>query len=164
VNDSALRVRRAGSRDAADVAAILAAGFAQHRDDYTADAFSATVLDEDRVHARLEQGPIWIAVLGGRSLGTVSAVLQDPDVYLRSLAVDPSARGQGVGRELVAAVIEWTSHVGRTRVRLDCTSFLRDATRLYLACGFRIIGPNGELNGTPLVALARDLASCGTDG
>ena len=50
--------------------------------------------------------------------GMAGAVLRDDHVELWGMWVDPAARGTGLGRELVAAVVDWARDRGAAAVNL----------------------------------------------
>jgi GNAT superfamily N-acetyltransferase len=52
------------------------------------------------------------------------------------LGVDPDARGQGVGRALVEACIEWTRDAGLEALTLHTTRLMTTAQQLYASMGF----------------------------
>ena len=82
------------------------------------------------------KGPSWIATLDGKNVGTVAAVDRGDEVYVRSMAVTPGARGAGVAAALLDAVTQFALDVGARRMRLSTTPFLHGAIRLYERAGF----------------------------
>lgn len=84
----------------------------------------------------------FIAVAGDRVVGLAAGgdSTYSRTAALTSLWVDPSARGGGVGNELVKAVVEWAREAGFDQVLLwvaDGNSF---AESLYLRNGFTRTG------------------------
>jgi GNAT superfamily N-acetyltransferase len=155
-----IRVHRAELADAPAVAAVLAAAFAEHRAEYTAAAYAATVVDGPTIAARFDEGPVWVAVRSSDVIGTISAVPDGSTLHLRSMAVVPLARGLGVGDLLINRATEWALPTGFDRLTLDTTPFLVAARRLYERHGFVIADqPARDLHGTPLVSMVQDLAS-----
>ena len=61
------------------------------------------LLGTDQVLARMQEGPVWVALREGAVLGTVAAVVKGESVYIRGMAVLPSARGSGAGASTAAA-------------------------------------------------------------
>lgn len=59
---------------------------------------------------------------------------------LYSLAVDPEARGQGVGRELIKQLEERAAERGRLYMRLEVAVGNDTAIKLYESAGYRIFG------------------------
>lgn len=71
-------------------------------------------------------------------VGLVGAYVPDDDgpVELVSMWIDPSARGAGVGRQLVEEVVRWAGQRDAREVRLWVTRGNDTAVRLYERCGF----------------------------
>ncbi|MGH9751682.1 MAG: GNAT family N-acetyltransferase [Blastocatellia bacterium] len=77
---------------------------------------------------------------------------------MRGMAVDPAARGSGIGRELMTWVEEYAARRGFKRLYLSTTPFLSDAIRLYEKCGFvRTDDGPDNLFGTPLFTMEKKL-------
>src|SRR5262249_51849726 len=156
-----LRVHRAEPDDAPAIGAVLAAAFAEHREQYTtAAAYAATVPDPATLAARFGEGPMWVAVRAEQVVGTISAVPDGATLHLRSLGVAPPARRAGVGDMLITRATEWAFPTGFDRLSLDTTPFLLAAQRLYSRHGFRVADqPAQDLHGTPLITMTQDLAA-----
>lgn len=58
------------------------------------------------------------------------------DASFRFLAVLPSARGRGIGRDLVTACIDAARQAGARRLAIFTMAFMTDAQRLYPRLGF----------------------------
>jgi GNAT superfamily N-acetyltransferase len=153
-----IEIRRAGAEDALAIAEVLRKAFAEYEAFYTPGGFAATTPTRERILARLPDGPTWIAVDGSRIEGTVSAVLYDTALYVRSMAVLPTARGQRVGELLLGHVEEFAAGQGCTTLFLSTTPFLTRAIRLYERSGFRRsdTGPS-DLFGTPLFTMVKQI-------
>jgi len=108
------------------------------------------------------EGSVWVAPCGEAIVGTVSAVPKDEDVYVRGMAVLPSARGRGIGGSLLSQVEEHAIARGHRRLLLSTTPFLTDAIELYGRSGFRRSdeGPH-DLLGTPLFTMVKVLGPSG---
>ncbi len=149
-------IRIAIPDDVPAIASTLHRAFLEFEPLYTPEAFATTVSSADQIRLRLNEGPIWVALRGADILGTVSAVPRDDSLYVRSMAVDPAARGSGVGRELLRRVDEYAALHGFERLYLSTTPFLSDAIRLYEKCGFTRTdnGPD-NLFGTPIFTMEK---------
>lgn len=76
---------------------------------------------------------------------------------LKRLYVVPEARGMGLGKALLDAVLETAARIGYREIRLDTLPDMRAALALYRQAGFVPIAPYYD---TPLAGtrfLARDL-------
>jgi N-acetylglutamate synthase-like GNAT family acetyltransferase len=52
---------------------------------------------------------------------------------------DPSVRGRGLGRRLLAELLERARELGYERLRLETFSLLRAAAHLYRSVGFEVV-------------------------
>src|SRR3954466_14915193 len=100
-------VRLATKDDAAEISWVLFNAFGAHRKHYTPEAFQAVTPDTDKVVKRFDEGPQWVAEIDGDVLGTVSVTTEPEGLYIRSMAVSPTAQGRGVGHKLLDAVNEF---------------------------------------------------------
>lgn len=151
-----IEIRLAEASDAAAIALLLAAAFAEYQSLYTPDGYAATAITREKVLRRIEEGPVWVTHSGELILGTVSVVLKGKSLYLRGMAVLPAARGQRIGELLLAHVQKFAASTGFQRLFLSTTPFLDRAIRLYEDFGFRRTseGPD-DLFGTPLFTMEK---------
>lgn len=88
--------------------------------------------------AAREPGRLWLAERDGEVVGTIALTDEGDDVaQLRWFLVDPSARGSGVGRRLLRALLDHARRERFARVVLWTVSGLDAAARLYTDAGFR---------------------------
>lgn len=87
-------------------------------------------------------------------LGTVSVVPRGESLYIRGMAVLPSARGMRIGAELLTQVEQFALAGNFKRLVLSTTPFLDRAIRLYEHFGFRQTSEGrNDLFGTPLFTM-----------
>lgn len=107
--------------------------------DHTFEAYVAAPL------ARFVQSPapnerIWIADDDGALAGCVAIVAHSPGVaQLRWFLVDPSSRGTGLGRRLLANAIEFSRQCGYHTITLWTVKGLPAAAHLYQRAGFATV-------------------------
>lgn len=114
------------------------------------DAFWSTfeqeaALDDAVWRQRLErrEAVTLLGVVDDADVGMVVGAphhAQPTDAGLYAMWVAPSARGRGVGEELISAVVDWARSAGYPRLRLDVADANPHAVRLYERMGFTPTG------------------------
>jgi GNAT superfamily N-acetyltransferase len=106
----------------------------------------------DRIDRQLsgEAGCILLASLDGRPVGAIALInaeetVEDmvwPDsVYISAIAVTNSRQGQGIGRSLIEAAVDWAAP------RSLSATFDERVRPFYTPCGFEIVEQEGRLWG-----------------
>jgi putative acetyltransferase len=92
----------------------------------------------------------FVAEDGGAVLGTVALARKDGYGEVKSMFVDPVARGRGVARALLAQVEAEARKMGLPLLRLETGNLLEAAIALYATEGFTRCGAFGDymINGT----------------
>jgi GNAT superfamily N-acetyltransferase len=155
-----IEIRRAFPEDASRIAAVLLDSFMEFKSLYSDGGFAATTPGAEKVRARIEEGPVWLALRRGAVSGTIAAVVKTDSACIRGMAVLPSARGSGVGFALLQRAEDWARRQRCLRLLLSTTPFLSSAIGLYERFGFRRVeqGPH-ELFGTPLFTMEKRFVS-----
>lgn len=95
------------------------------------------VLGDPEAHVLAHGGAILMAELDGVPVGACALIRNDDgSVELAKMAVDPAARGRGIGRALGEAAVARARALGATRVELLSNTVLEPAIALYRALGF----------------------------
>jgi len=129
-------IRRSTRDDAEGIEGVLRAAFTPFQAGCTEGAFNAITPTAEEIHGRYSEGPIWVASVGDRIVGTVSTVPEPEWLYIRSMAVRPNAQGGGIGYRLLEAVEKYGIENGFDRLFLYTSDFLTGALEFYRRCGF----------------------------
>jgi ribosomal protein S18 acetylase RimI-like enzyme len=160
MNDSPVQLRRARAGDEMAISSVLLEAFREYLPQYTPAGFAATTPSPSEVLRRMEEGPVWLAIIESDTVGTVSAVLRGKHaLYIRGMAVLPQARGLQIGNLLFELIEEYAKEHGCTKLVLSTTPFLDRAIRLYERLGFVRTdeGPH-DLHGTPLITMGKGIS------
>jgi len=153
-----LEIRLATMEEAASISEVLLQSFIEYKSQYTPEGFAATTPTVAQIKHRLTEGPVWVALLEGTVVATVSAVAYGESVYVRGMAALPAARGHRIGELLMDSVQKFASAQECRRLFLSTTPFLNRAISLYERLGFVRTneGPH-DLHGTPLFTMEKAL-------
>lgn len=154
-------VRLASPDDAAAISRVIAEAFGRLREHYTPEAFEVVASTPDEIVSRFDEGPQWVAELGGEVVGTVSVTVEDGDLYVRSMAVAPHAQGRGVAHKLLDAIDEYAERSEQKRIFLYTTYFTPGAKELYSSHGYAWVRdtPAEEWYGVPGLEMDKKLAT-----
>ena len=146
-----MTVRLATPEDAQAIAEVLHDAFTVHREHYTEEAFAVVTPGTDVILGRFEEGPMWVAEMDGRVVGTVSLTTEPEGLYVRSMAVSPDAQGKGVGHKLLEATDEYAESTEFERIFLYTTYFVPGAKEMYVKHGYKWVRDTSadEWYGTP---------------
>jgi GNAT superfamily N-acetyltransferase len=103
-----------------------------------------------------ERGGVWAIEEEGRLAGTL-ALTEEPGgvARVRWFLLDPSLRGQGVGRRLLEELIAEAEETGYEVLLLDTFSKLRAAAHLYREHGFEVTDEREWTRWGPTLVLQR---------
>lgn len=88
------------------------------------------------------RGALLVAAGPDRRLGLVGLRPWDGTICeMKRLYVRPEARGRGLARRLILALVDEARRLGYTRMHLDTLPMMHDAQALYAAIGFTDIAP-----------------------
>jgi ribosomal protein S18 acetylase RimI-like enzyme len=104
---------------------------------FRVEPIDADVLDHPEQRILAGGGRILFAVLDGEAVGTCALLQESPGVFeLTKMAVTDRHQGAGIGRQLLAAVIEEFRGRGASTLFLETHSSLKAAISLYERAGF----------------------------
>ena len=96
-----------------------------------------------------------VAVDGGRIVGTCRLVFDDGLARLGRMAVEPDARGRGIGAAILDAAERESREAGVHRIRLHAQTVARS---LYERAGFEVQGDEFLEEGIPHLTMEKRLA------
>ena len=97
------------------------------------------VLNDPQASILSKDGHIFVALVNGEPMGVVALCRMDGTEYdfeLAKLAVDPAARGTGVGEKICRAALERAGKLGAKKIFLESNTILKPAISLYRKLGF----------------------------
>jgi len=140
LSEGQLEIRLAQPGDEDTVERLIGEAFEPFRAAYSPGGFADTTATAEVIRERMETAKIWIAFDGDEAVGTVTALADEGGgIYIRSMAVTPSAQGKGVGQKLLDALEHDAHHCDEKRLHLYTTFVLPGAQRLYEKNGFRVV-------------------------
>lgn len=140
---SALTVRLVEPHEYARVSELTVAAYTADYEGLPADYLAELGAVEQRAVAH----QVWVAVdddtgeiLGAMATGkpgeAISSLAGEGELDFRLLAVDPAARGRGVGRALTEFTYDLAKERGLRRVVMNSAKYMVGAHRLYFWLGF----------------------------
>lgn len=142
--------------EAQSISELLHNSFTEYKRLYTEQGFRATTLSTLEVEKRIENNIVWVALHKELIVGTISIVPNGDGIFIKSLAVAPTARRKGVGREMMRQAEKIATKRVAEYLELTTTPFLYDAIRLYELLNFKRSGYD-DLYGTPLIRMTKTL-------
>jgi hypothetical protein len=139
-----VQIQPATVSDMEAVATVLRDAFLEFKSLYTEAAYAETTPDPDTLVRRLAEGPMWVARLRGKIVGTISAVEKPNGIYVRSTAVLPSVRGNRIAKMRIGAkdsTPALSAHLQQLKASL-CS--LKRAERPFVFCRRPFVGERGS--------------------
>jgi GNAT superfamily N-acetyltransferase len=136
---SKVEIRPAGPGDEETIARLLLEAFEPFREQYSPGGFADTTAGPDIIRERFSEWKILLAFDGDAAIGTVSGLPEGDRVYIRSMAVIPTAQGRGVGQRLLETLEAYARRAGFEKLYLYTTFVLPAAQPLYEKNGFYVV-------------------------
>ncbi|MFY0613368.1 MAG: GNAT family N-acetyltransferase [Hyphomicrobiaceae bacterium] len=132
-------IRRAEAEDAAALADCIDAAYAQY-----VPRIADMPAVSDGIAAEIRDKLVWVAVREGEIVGGVVLVVRADHGVLANVAVDPMARGAGLGRALMDLAEAEARALGLTQLRLSTHVEMPENVRRYERLGWQETGRSGN--------------------
>lgn len=168
-----LSIREAVTADAEEVAALRLAAANDLTTRFGKGLWSSNTTEKGVLFA-MKQGRVIIAARAGAIVGTLTLSTRKPwaidpayftkvktPIYLTSMAIDPKAQGQGVGRAMLVDADTRARNWPKTRgdaIRLDAFDADAGAAGFYAKCGYEERG-RAVFRTAPLIYFERLLTA-----
>ena len=114
-------------------------GYGLRFEAYVGQTIAEYVLQND------SRGRIWLAERSDALVGCTAIVLRDADVaQLRWVVVDPSTRGQGLGKKLLDRSLAYAREQSCSSIILETTDGLPESQGMYQKLGFQVTSETRE--------------------
>ena len=101
------------------------------------------ILRHPQKHILDPGGRIYFALIDEKVVGCCALIVQGLGSYqVAKMAVNESYRNQGIGKAMLAYVIDEAKAIGAYRLTLETNSVLQNAIHVYASLGFRHIDPS----------------------
>lgn len=132
-------IRRAEAEDAAALADCIEAAYAHY-----ASRIADLPAVSDGIAAQIRDNLVWVAVREDQIVGGIVLVIRADHGVLANVAVDPDARGAGLGKALMDLVEAEARALGLAQLRLSTHVAMPENVRLYEHLGWRETGRSGN--------------------
>jgi ribosomal protein S18 acetylase RimI-like enzyme len=126
-----VELRRAGTDDIPVTAAIAGAAFEIPFQEEQ-EALGWLMRDASRT--------TWLAAQDGLPVGVIQSVEGDGCVFIVHFAVRPEMQRQGIGRQMLLAIVRGLLDTGHERITIEVETVNQHALALYESCGFVTAG------------------------
>jgi N-acetylglutamate synthase-like GNAT family acetyltransferase len=105
---------------------------------FTVETHDLEQLDQPETHVLPNDGQIFFVLIDGEVVGCVAMVNMGATGFeLAKMAVSPNVQGQGIGKRLCLAAIDYARQLGVKTVWLESNRVLTPALTMYERVGFR---------------------------
>jgi GNAT superfamily N-acetyltransferase len=147
-----ISLRAATSDDAASVAATVCEAYV-HYIERIGKQPGPMLRDYSSV---IETDHVYVAVNGGRVIGTMTLKVTDEGYFLENVAVRPEVKGTGVGRQLLQLAEAEARRKGYDSIHLSTHELMTENRALYSRIGY-VEGDHRVVNGYPRIFFRKAL-------
>jgi ribosomal protein S18 acetylase RimI-like enzyme len=100
----------------------------------------------------------YLAAQDGRPVGVIQSAVSDGRAFIIHFAVRPEMQGQGIGRQMLMAIVRGLQNSGSQWITIEVETENRNALSLYQRCGFVTVNATDyELLELPRIPTAPEL-------
>ncbi len=104
------------------------------------EEYDLAILNDPRDTVINKGGAIFLVLEDDTVIGTAGiARVSDTQYELIKMAVDPAARGKGIGKLLLNRCLEHAKELGAQKISLFSSTHLKTALRMYEEAGFQYV-------------------------
>jgi ribosomal protein S18 acetylase RimI-like enzyme len=130
------RIELAKDPDAAEIAALYKTVWDEYRGKFPQELIGARQPSAEQMQEWMRRDAYFVAKIGSRIVGVAGCSLKHGTCLLMHMVVDRRYRKRGIGSALTEKAISHARENRATKVWLDTTPRLGDATALYEKHGF----------------------------
>lgn len=133
-------IRPAAAADSPAIRSVISRVLAEFNRTIDTSGKDADLVDVEASYAT-RGGTFYVVTTADRQVaGTAGLMPITPaqTAELRRMFLLPQARGRGLGKQLLAMILDDARRLGFRRVRLETSSAMHDARRLYTTFGFKV--------------------------
>lgn len=153
-------IREAKNIDIQSIYEVLSDAFQSYRQDYTEEAYNATVISPDEIEKRMNEKrtEMLVIVYHNKIVGTATITMtRNSKLYIRSMAVRPHIQRSGIGSLLLEEIDMRARQKKCTIISLECYEPLTKAIKLYERHGFSRTGKTRSYHGITIFEMEREL-------
>lgn len=87
----------------------------------------------------IQSGNVWFAQRAGKAICTIAIIREEKSWTIDQVAVHPEMQGNGLGSQMLNAIVELARRNGIETLTLDTAKMMTDLVRLYEKHGFRVV-------------------------
>jgi N-acetylglutamate synthase-like GNAT family acetyltransferase len=151
---------KAQIQDINDIFLVLSKAFEPYNNNYTNDAFNATVLSPNEIKNRIlgKEYEIYVVKINEQVIGTVSISKKNQrQLYIRSMAVQPDYQKRGIGLFIFNKIVGLAKIKRINSIFLETSKPLKAAIKFYKKNGFIFTGVTHDFYGIEIYEMIKKL-------
>lgn len=155
-----IEIRNTKNSDIQAIYKVLSKAFEPYKQDYTQEAYNATVISACEIEKRMneQKTEVLVAVYHNKIVGTATITTKENgELYIRSMAVKPNTQRKGMGMLMLEEIDRRAKQKHCKIISLECFEPLTKATKLYEKSGFKRTGRQRSYYGIKIFGMKKDV-------